>query len=230
MKNKHREISRCLLECGANVEVFDNKHQTPLHIAASDGSLEILEILLEQSDERKVNVNISRDGTTPLHVAASNGHKAIVDFLLQKFPDIELENKDFLHRSNHSTHSNLSSSPPENAIAYNSSLDSSKIVMITSSPLHQAARNGHIDIVKLLVDHGADVDVTDGSNKTPLHVATFRGHEKVVKLLLLHHANPHLVDSHGFTALHFAQQRLDTGLLQFRSIIDMLQSFISEDS
>ncbi|XP_065065714.1 ankyrin repeat, PH and SEC7 domain containing protein secG-like [Rhopilema esculentum] len=54
------------------------------------------------------------------------------------------------------------------------------------TPLFMAAKQGHADCVKLLLEAGAEVD---GINKhkaawTPLWVATYAGHEKCVKLLL----------------------------------------------
>lgn len=35
--------------------------------------------------------------------------------------------------------------------------------------------SGHIEIVKFLVEHGAEVDVTDYFDDTPLHVAARNG-------------------------------------------------------
>ena len=35
--------------------------------------------------------------------------------------------------------------------------------------------SGHLDIVKLLVEHGAEVDVTDNFDDTPLHLAAKNG-------------------------------------------------------
>ena len=40
-----------------------------------------------------------------------------------------------------------------------------------TTPLLVAARQGHAEIVKLLLAHGAPVDATDGNGDTPLHLA-----------------------------------------------------------
>jgi ankyrin repeat protein len=50
-------------------------------------------------------------------------------------------------------------------------------------PLHEAAES-ILDAVKLLVESGADVEVTDGDSKTPLHLAATTGKTEVVRFLV----------------------------------------------
>ncbi|KAK2789586.1 hypothetical protein FQN51_002685 [Onygenales sp. PD_10] len=56
-----------------------------------------------------------------------------------------------------------------------------------------AARNGHVDVVRLLLNHGARVDALSSENQTPLWIVTSRGRghrrAKVVELLLQRGAN-----------------------------------------
>ncbi|PYH30682.1 sex-determining protein fem-1 [Aspergillus neoniger CBS 115656] len=53
------------------------------------------------------------------------------------------------------------------------------------TPLSWAAKNGHKEVVKLLLGTGkVNVDCKDSYNATPLSWAAMHGHEKVVKLLL----------------------------------------------
>ena len=51
-------------------------------------------------------------------------------------------------------------------------------------PLYLAAMKGHIEVVKLLLDKGADISVAHADGWTPLNAAATRGHLEVVKLLL----------------------------------------------
>lgn len=55
--------------------------------------------------------------------------------------------------------------------------------------LCRAARNGYVDIVRLLANQGADVNVSDGENVFPLEIATELNHVAVTKELLSRGAN-----------------------------------------
>ena len=51
------------------------------------------------------------------------------------------------------------------------------------TPLYYAARQGHTEIVKLLIDHNADVNAKSNYGGTPLNMAILAGHTGIVKLL-----------------------------------------------
>ena len=51
-------------------------------------------------------------------------------------------------------------------------------------PLWCAAAAGHMDIVTLLVSHGANVNSTTKTNSTPLRAACFDGHFDIVEYLI----------------------------------------------
>jgi ankyrin repeat protein len=70
-----------------------------------------------------------------------------------------------------------------------------------------AVSEGHVGIVKLLVERGADVNIdTDGLSA--LHSAAIRGHEEVVSLLLTSSgADVGRRNASGYTALMYASLR-----------------------
>ena len=60
-----------------------------------------------------------------------------------------------------------------------------------STPLHVAAYLGHFDIVKILVNNGANIFATNFKNEAPLHTAISKGHYTISKYLLINGAVVH---------------------------------------
>ncbi|KIJ05104.1 hypothetical protein PAXINDRAFT_33147, partial [Paxillus involutus ATCC 200175] len=52
------------------------------------------------------------------------------------------------------------------------------------TPLHLACSKGHLNIVELLVQNGANLNVQDNYFSTPLHLACSKGHLNIVELLV----------------------------------------------
>ena len=82
-----------------------------------------------------------------------------------------------------------------------------KMPTLRDTWLHLAAGGGHEAIVKLLLDHKADVDAKDKYRQTALHRAAEGGYEATVKLLLDYKADVDMKGDHNgycWTALHLA--------------------------
>ena len=62
------------------------------------------------------------------------------------------------------------------------------------APLIRAAYRGHLEIVKLLLDGGADTAVVDEDVETPLMKAVYNGHIEVARVLLDRGADHALTD------------------------------------
>ena len=85
-------------------------------------------------------------------------------------------------------------------------------------PLHTAAIHGQLEIARMLLDAGAEVDALDSDASTPLHDAALRGHAEVVALLLERGADVHRRDFNGAYSLSFAVSGGDTTVI--RQVVD----------
>ena len=72
------------------------------------------------------------------------------------------------------------------------------------APLHYAAREGRVEVMKLLLERGAYPNAWDNGGMTPLHYAAERGDVEIVRLLLEKWAYPNARDQMGRTPLHEA--------------------------
>ncbi|KAH9320528.1 hypothetical protein KI387_015167 [Taxus chinensis] len=73
------------------------------------------------------------------------------------------------------------------------------------TPLHYAARNGHVQACLILLKNGALANKkTRSGQATSLHRAAYAGHEEVVKVLIDAGADPYAQDFYGSTSLHKA--------------------------
>ncbi len=71
------------------------------------------------------------------------------------------------------------------------------------SPLHLAARDGHAEVVRALLEGGVDIDAqSDGDRSTAMLIATVNGHWDLAMELLDRGADPNLASEHGATPLY----------------------------
>ncbi len=80
--------------------------------------------------------------------------------------------------------------------------------------LHTAIVKGNIEIMKLLLDHGADVAVLGCEDFTPLREASRRGRLDMMILLLERHADVNTQDMYGWTPLTAASVEGDLEVVQ----------------
>ena len=69
------------------------------------------------------------------------------------------------------------------------------------TPLHAAAKNGHLQIVITLVESGAEIDAEDKFGQTPLYLASRAGHLDVVEYLIGQFADVNVWENYGRSPL-----------------------------
>lgn len=130
------------------------------------------------------------DDMTPLHLATERGYREIVQALIRAGADVNAQStmhgvvRQIRFRAGHFFNE------PENILNVRS--------------LHYAAREGHLEIVQMLLAAGADVNVQDGQGWTPLHVAARNGHREMVQALIAVGADRTIRNRDGHTALDVA--------------------------
>ena len=72
------------------------------------------------------------------------------------------------------------------------------------TPLHVASSYGYLEVVRILVEQGADMAVQDNNKKTPLHLASDEGRLDVARFLVEHGADATALDIDGRVPLHLA--------------------------
>ncbi|KAM4713463.1 kinase D-interacting substrate of 220 kDa B isoform 2-T2 [Anableps anableps] len=215
--------------------------QTPLMLAAEQGSLEIVQELIR----RGANVNLDDvDCWSALISAAKEGHLDVVKELLENSAYIEhrdmggwtalmwaaykgrVEVTRLLleHGANPNTTGQYSVYP----IIWAAGRGHSEIVKLLlqhgakvncsdkygTTSLIWASRKGHYDCVMHLLEKGADVDQEGANSMTALIVAVKGGYTEVVKGLLKRNPNVNMTDKDGNTALMIAAKEGYTEIVQ----------------
>ncbi|EDW34221.1 GL21693 [Drosophila persimilis] len=83
-----------------------------------------------------------------------------------------------------------------------------------STPLRAACFDGHYEIVKYLVHHGADFEVANRHGHTCLMIACYKGHYRIAQYLLSLNADVNRCSVKGNTALHDCAESGSLQILQ----------------
>ncbi|XP_052375013.1 caskin-2-like isoform X6 [Oncorhynchus keta] len=229
------DLLSVLLEAQATVDIKDRNGMRPLHYAAWQGKADSVLMLLRAG----AGVNgVSQDGHIPLHLAAQYGHYDVSEMLLQ-------------HQSNPCLINKTKKTPLDLACEFGRVkvaqllLSSNMVVALLegnskepadsgfNTPLHLAARNGHKDIIRLLLKAGIDINRATKAG-TALHEAALYGKTEVVRQLLEAGIDVNIRNTYNQTALDMVNQfttshaskdikqllRDATGVLQVRALKD----------
>ncbi|KAG5419269.1 NAS6 [Candida metapsilosis] len=171
---------------GTDIDDFvDASGWTPLHINASIGNVEILNLLMHMDPPPDVNLTTNQ-GTTALHLSISKNHARYVAVLIDEFAaSCRVKDKmgyTPLHRAASIGSIGMIAQLLNNSAKGGVNVNAKDRDGWTS--LHHALAEGHADAAIYLVDEGgADLSVENDEGKTPVEVAV---DEKVAKYFKEH--------------------------------------------
>jgi len=198
-----------LLRMKESLTEKDRGGRTPLHVAVSCRTPELIKLLLEHgADVSSVDTLL---GLSPVEYAIRMDDWEMLSLLMEKRPGIREQVLNgakcgctdsvacALRTAAQYGHTDL--------LKYLISKGSFVNVALpwdNSSLLHVAARSQQTETLKLLLLLGANIDRQDESGKTPLHVSVETGNLEVIKCLLKHGADVNAMNSAYQTPLQIA--------------------------
>lgn len=201
-------VAEYLIQKGLDVDHKNSEGQTVLH-RLWNSTPEAVTFLLEHGADPAA---ADTSGTTPLHIAGFRGDSDIISKLVSAGADVNAA-------------SNNGRTPLLNAVQHDSigavftllnlgaktdpgmGQNSRSCSYSGGSPLHQAVKNSNPEIIQLLLEKGADLNVQDQDHGwTPLHTAAIHGNAEVCRLLLEQGANTNIMDQQKNTALYYAEK------------------------
>uniref|UniRef100_F6TXZ0 Uncharacterized protein n=1 Tax=Ciona intestinalis TaxID=7719 RepID=F6TXZ0_CIOIN len=174
-------IIRILLEHDARIDPKNEDESTPVHIAAAHGQHMALKELLDH-DKTMIN-SLDENANTALHLSAIEGHTTCIEVLLDHGANVGLRNT-------------KQWTALDCACSKGFELTVQKLLQAQSplnplrgartTPLHQACVNGHVHVVKILLDWRADVSYRLVDGRNPLDCAIDADKRECVQAIIQH--------------------------------------------
>lgn len=166
----HTEVVEILLRLGAHSSLQDSDGDTPIHDAITKKCDQIVELLLNYNSDLTVSNN---NGFNPIHHAALRGNLSSTCLIVKKLIEQQKlwlinEQKDdgftALHLSCLNNHYDVAKCLIELG---NANLNLKNLNQQT--PLQLAIERQHVNMIKLLIDHKANLNEQNKEGDTPLH-------------------------------------------------------------
>lgn len=192
-----------LSDLGADPSVRTEAGLSALGVAASAGSLDVVQFLLENM-HMDPNEEMLPSRRRPVHLAARAGQVECVRLLHQYNADLDAANE-----SGWTAAFEASIAGHQMVIAALACLgaDIDRADVLGTTPLSVAAFRGHAELVRLLLRLGAESTGADNDGELPLHGACQKGQVEAVAALLEQddcEAQINAKDFHNWAPMHYA--------------------------
>ena len=160
----------------------------------------LIKLLAENGADMLVS---GKNGLSPIWYACSANQKEIVKLFLDNGVDVNYGKPVGDNESSMSSYLDWVESANDISVTAGYSLKVSN-TLGGESLLHVATKSGHLSMVKLLLEKGAEINVQDESGNTPLHYASANGKKDVVKYLLDKEADVSIVNAKEQLAIDYS--------------------------
>jgi len=182
MNKGNIEIIEYLIDAGLNVELKDAEGRTALLLAVEGGNDPVFDKLIQKGADYNIQ---DHSGFTPLALAAQKGNEHMVDVL------IGLNATPYVHAANYKSPLSLAIENKHLAIA-TKLLGTPQCVNAlheypywTDGPLYAAVKLGNIEMVNLLLEHGALINIfSNGTVCNHLSPAVDEDNDEMVSFLI----------------------------------------------
>ncbi|XP_043580732.1 serine/threonine-protein phosphatase 6 regulatory ankyrin repeat subunit A isoform X1 [Bombus pyrosoma] len=187
---------------GAAIDVLTLRKQTPLHLAAGAGQLEVCKLLLELG----ASIDATDDqGQKPIHAAAMNNYAEVAQLFLQRHPSLVMACTKDGNTCAHIAAMQGSVRVIEELMKFDrQGVISARNKLTEATPLQLAAEGGHAEVVKALVRAGASCADENRAGFTAVHLAAQHGHGQVLEVMRSSQSLRISSKKLGVTALHVA--------------------------
>ncbi|XP_034945835.1 ankyrin-1 isoform X2 [Chelonus insularis] len=201
--NGYTHLVRFLIQDhGAAIDVLTLKKQTPLHLAAGAGQLEVCRLLIELG----ASCDATDDqGQKPIHAAAMNNYAEVVQLFLQRHPSLVMACTKDGNTCAHIAAMQGSVRVIEELMKFDrQGVISARNKLTEATPLQLAAEGGHAEVVRALVRAGASCADENRAGFTAVHLAAQHGHGQVLEVMRSSQSLRIVSKKLGVTALHVA--------------------------
>jgi ankyrin repeat protein len=203
-QEKYEEVRAAFFSAAEPPPWEDAPH--PLHVAAEFGPLADIEGILKR-DEKAIN-SLDEMGNTPLNCAVVQEREDVADFLLAHGADPNIPNRNGLtpleQASSRGKEAGLALA--KLLIAHGAQINPTNKTEFSTPPLEWAVSSDNLELVNLLLAHGASVKSATTNGDTPLHTAAERGDLEIAESLVKHGADANAAITGGTTPLHLAAE------------------------
>ena len=214
-------ITKLLIEAGSNINLQSNSGITPLHLAVQNRHKHLVKTLLESKADTCIRDKYQRKDNIFLVRGKDKGKRA------WHYVEVKKATSGLFHKKTKDGSIDVANFGTVLASGWGEDPPANKqkeILIVDDKPtaerknktaLHIACKVGDEEVIKLLVEHGADINARDGDGFTSLHLAAIHGNMQVVKKLVELKVDVSLTTADGKDAADYAQMNKESEIEEY---------------